>query len=163
MNSRFDEYYKEIFCELKEKLPRLSTGELDYTNAKKVPAIIICVYSEGELLLLKRSDKVHSYKNYWNAVGGYLDKNLTLKEQAKIELREETKITNAKITLGEPFTEKNKGIEWIIFPARADIKIKPEIVLDWEHTEYKWVEVKEVKKYKITPALLQVISRVNLS
>ncbi len=36
---------------------------------------------------------------------------------------------------------------------RAELKNKPEIILDWEHTEYKWIKSKELKNFDMVPNL----------
>ena len=88
--------------------------------------MIICfVRYNDEILLLKRSDKVWTYKGKWNVVAGYLDEIKPLREKALEELRE-----------------------------------KPKIKLDFEHTEARWVKKEDLSKYDAVPNLMEGAKRV---
>src|SRR5436309_6273284 len=82
---------------LGNKLPRFPDGRIDYTHATVAPVILCFVQWQDKILLLKRSEKVLSYKNKWNTVGGYLDELKTLRQFALDELREELGISETTI------------------------------------------------------------------
>jgi hypothetical protein len=53
---------------------------------------------------------------------------------------------------------------WIIFPVLVELSVKPAISIDWEHTEYKWINPNDLRKYEIVAdldkTLLQVMPEI---
>ncbi len=45
-------------------------------------------------------------------------------------------------------------------PVLVELKNKIEIKLDWEHTEYRWIGVKELKDYDFVTDLDETLMRV---
>ena len=100
---------------------------------------------------MKRSDKVWTYKGKWNSVAGYLDDLKPLSKKALQEISEEIGVQEEnilKIKIGDPFEFADENIKktWIVHPLIAELKNKPEIKLDFEHTEYKWIQPEELGK-----------------
>lgn len=145
-----DERVPEIVKKCFEEFPHFSDGRVDYSKAGKAPTIITFLRYSDEVLLLKRSDEVGTYRNKWSVVAGYLDELKPVKEKALEEVEEETGISEdsvSSIEIGECF-EFNDGEKiWIPHPVLIELEEKPEVELDWEHTEYKWVKEEEVKDY----------------
>ncbi|HDD36375.1 MAG TPA: hypothetical protein ENF50_02775, partial [Archaeoglobus veneficus] len=79
----------EMLNEVSKKLPKLSDGRIDYSNSDVAPVVTVFVRYNNEILLLKRSNKVRTYKGKWNTVAGYIDEFKPLKEKILEELREE--------------------------------------------------------------------------
>lgn len=136
-------------------LPRFSDGRIDYHGSDEAPVVSIFVKFGDKILLLKRSDKVLTYKGKWNTVAGYLDELRPLREKVLEELREEIGLKEDRIVsikLRNPYTFRDRGMTWIVHPALVEIK-SPEIRLDWEHTQYLWVRPEEMKNYDVVPEL----------
>jgi len=51
------------------------------------------------MLILKRSEKVKSFKHKWSGISGYFENDEDLLSRALIEIYEETKINNEDIIL----------------------------------------------------------------
>lgn len=156
---------KKILQDFSEKLPKFSDGRIDYSSSDKAPVLTCFMKYKDKILLLKRSDKVSNYQGLWNTVVGYLDEFKPLEEKAREELQEELSITAdmiEKIKLGEPyeFSDKNINKIWIIFPVLVELNKEPVIKLDWEHTEYKWIDPADLKKFDIVPNLEETWGRV---
>jgi 8-oxo-dGTP pyrophosphatase MutT (NUDIX family) len=150
--------------ELSERLPRFPDGRINYTHADTALVITVFLQYEDKILLLKRSNKVGTYQGKWNTVTGYLDEPRPLIEKIKEELEEELGIKENIIKsyhLGKPFTFTDPRVQktWIIHPAKVILKNKPEITLDWEHTEYCWIYPQEMKNYGTVPNLLLSLDR----
>ena len=103
------------------------------------------------ILILKRSDKVKSMKCLWAGVSGLIEKNdVTPLDRAKTEILEETGINEEEIELlkaNERIKIKSaqyKNHEWNIFPFLFKTK-NPEIKLNWENSEFKWIKPNEIK------------------
>jgi len=155
---RIEARISKLIQELSRKLPKFSDGRIDYTNSKIAPVITIFVKHKGKILLLKRSNKVLEYKNLWNAVSGYLDELKPIEDKVKEELKEEIGVEEDNITkihIGKIYKFADKKIHktWIIVPVVVELKRKPKIQLDWEHSEYRWIAPQDLKKYPTVPKL----------
>ncbi len=156
---------EKILQEFSEKLPKFPDGRIDYSSSDKAPVLNCFVKHKDKILLLRRSDKVSNYQGLWNTVVGYLDEFKSLKEKAREELQEELGITVdmiEKIKIGESyeFDDKNIGKIWIIFPVLVELRREPVIKLDWEHTEYQWINPVNLKKFDIVPNLEETLSKI---
>ena len=115
-----------------------------------------------KLLILKRSDKVKSMKGLWAGISGIIEKNEEPLKRAKIEIFEEVGITEDKITLVRSAKEMKinspqyENHEWEIFPFLFEAK-NPIIKLNWENSEFKWINKEELKNYDTVPSLQKVL------
>jgi len=115
-----------------------------------------------KLLILKRSDKVKSMKGLWAGISGILEKNEEPLKRAKIEIFEEVGITEDVITLVRSAEEMKvnspqyNNHECEIFPVLFGTK-NPMIKLNWENSEFKWINVEELENYDTVPSLQKVL------
>ncbi len=115
-----------------------------------------------KLLILKRSDKVKSMKGLWAGISGIIEKNEEPLKRAKIEIFEEVGITEDLITLVKTSEEMRinspqyENHEWEIFPFLFEAK-NPKINLNWENSEFKWINVEELENYETVPSLQKVL------
>ncbi|MFE3845697.1 NUDIX domain-containing protein [Thermoplasmatota archaeon] len=158
----------EILIKLKEfgkKLPKFSDGRINYTKSNKCLVLTVFIVFNNKILLLKRSEKVSTYKNKWNTVTGYIDEKKPIYNKILDEIKEELGITKKDIlsyNLYESFEFEDKKInkKWIIYPSKIELKNNPKIKLDWEHSEYKWIYPKDLFKYDIVPKLDLSLNKV---
>jgi 8-oxo-dGTP pyrophosphatase MutT (NUDIX family) len=116
----------------------------------------------GRILILKRSSKVGTYKGNWACVSGYIEEGETPLETAYKELSEEIGFGKDDVELireGEQVLAEDNEILWTIHPFLFAAK-KKEIVLDWEHKEYKWILLEELENYSTVPKLKETIFSV---
>ncbi|NCF75307.1 MAG: NUDIX domain-containing protein [Xanthomonadaceae bacterium] len=156
--------FENIIKKFSEKLPKFSDGRIDYSNSDKAP-VLVCFKYQNDILLLKRSDKVRTYQGLWNTVAGYLDEPKPVIQKAYEEVSEEISVGKKNILktkIGDSFKFYDKDIKkiWIIFPVLIELKFKPAIKLDWEHTDYKWIKIREIKKYNVIPHLDKTLAKV---
>ena len=71
----------EKLKELSKAMPHLKDGRIDYPNAKKAFVITCFAKFNDELLLLKRSNKVWTYRGKWNVIAGYLDEIMKIRRE----------------------------------------------------------------------------------
>jgi len=115
-----------------------------------------------KLLILKRSDKVKSMKGLWAGISGIIEKNEEPLERARIEIFEEVGITEDMITLVKSAEEMRvnspqyENHEWEIFPFLFEAK-NPIIKLNWENSEFKWIDVRELENFDTVPSLQKVL------
>lgn len=115
-----------------------------------------------KFLILKRSNKVKTMKGLWAGVSGIIEKNEEPLSRAKIEIFEELGITDEKIKLIKAAGKMNvsspqyQNHEWEIFPFLFQAN-QPEIKLNWENSEYRWITINELDNYKTVPNLDKVL------
>jgi 8-oxo-dGTP pyrophosphatase MutT (NUDIX family) len=120
------------------------------------------IKDDEQLLILKRSDKVKSMKGLWAGVSGIIENNEEPLKRAKIEIFEEVGITEEKIKLIKAVEEMKvnspqyENHEWEIFPFLFETK-NPTIKLNWENSEFKWINVNELENYETVPNLQKVL------
>jgi 8-oxo-dGTP pyrophosphatase MutT (NUDIX family) len=120
------------------------------------------IKNKNKLLILKRSDKVRSMKGLWSGVSGIIEKGETPINRAKIEIFEEIGIIEDKITLVKSI-EKMKILspqyenhEWEIFSFLFETK-ETKIKLNWENSDFKWINKNELKNYQTVPSLDKIL------
>ena len=126
--------------------------------------VVTCfLESEGDILILRRSEQVGSYQGRWAGVSGYLDK--TADEQALKEIREEASLCEEDLILikkGKPLSIKDEelGIKWVVYPYLFHVKDRGRIKTDWEHKEMRWIDPKDIDRYQTVPRLKETLDRV---
>lgn len=106
---------------------------------------------EDEVLFLifKRSSEV-LYPNQWRMIGGKVLKQESYHEAAFRELKEETSITPRLFwsipSLNQFYDHKNNNIHHIpVFG--AEVESDPNISLNHEHVDWKWISKDEIDSY----------------
>ena len=123
------------------------------------------IQDEQKLLILRRSNKVKTMKGLWAGISGIIEKNETPLTRAKIEIYEETGISEDKIRLVKNAEKlrinspQYENHEWEIFPFLFEAK-NPEIKLNWENSEYTWITIDELKNYNTVPSLEKVLQNL---
>jgi len=104
-----------------------------------------------------------SMKCLWAGVSGIIEKNDTAPlARAKTEILEETGINEEEIELlkaNERIKIKAaqyKNHEWNIFPFLFSTK-NPQIKLNWENSEFKWIDPNDIKNYETVPELEKIL------
>ncbi len=140
------------------------TGKDRLTNSLKERQVVTCfLESDGEILLLRRSDRVGSYQGRWAGVSGYIEKNPD--EQALVEIEEETGLCEEDFKLikkGEPLPVEDEklGVRWVVHPYLFHIKNRRKVKIDWEHKETRWIVPKDIDNYQTVPMLKETLDRV---
>ncbi len=159
---------QELIISLSKVLPRFEDGRINYTNADIAPIVIAFVKYSDKVLLLKRSHDVENYRGKWNAVSGFLDVPGPISSKAIDEVCEEIGLSHDDVegaTCGRPYIQTDSDLSkiWITCPALITLKKLPEIKLDFENTEYKWINPEEFGNYDTTPNLPEAYSRCFIS
>ena len=90
-----------------------------------MPRVVSCVVMDekGNILILKRSDKVRTYKGCWSGVAGYIEKDEHPIDTAYKELSEEVKLERDDVELileGDPVefidVYEKEQYDWKIYP-----------------------------------------------
>ena len=126
--------------------------------------VVTCfLESAGEILILRRSERVGSYQGRWAGVSGYVE--TTPDEQTLIEISEEVGLGKEDLKLvkkGESLAieDEQLGVRWIVYPYLFHIKERDKIRIDWEHKEAKWIKPAAMGNFQTVPMLRETLARV---
>ncbi|MFY9717712.1 MAG: NUDIX domain-containing protein [Thermoplasmata archaeon] len=110
--------------------------------------------SDGKVLLLRRSERVGSFRGRWAGVSGYLE-DPTAELQAIREIAEETGVAASDLSLERTgrFVYARKGATvYAVHPFRFRTR-RSDVRLDWEHTESEWVDPAVFRERSTVPNL----------
>ncbi len=131
---------------------------------KEVSVVTCFLEHRGRILLLRRSDRVGSYRGLWAGVSGYLEAEPDA--QALTEIAEETGLADDDIEMvrrGEPLRVIDPALDtaWTVHPYLFRVKSPDRIRIDWEHHEMHWVTPAEIPDYPAVPMLAETWARVS--
>ena len=132
-------------------------------------ATSLIIDSDGKILILKRSDKVKTYKGFWGGVAGYIEKNEKPLDTAYKEIREEVGLKKEDVNLKKRLDSikitdfyENKRYDWEIFVFLFELSKKKVIKIDWEHSEYRWIKPSDIIEYNTVPHLKEIVKEILL-
>jgi 8-oxo-dGTP diphosphatase len=126
--------------------------------------VVTCfLESDGELLILRRSEKVGSYQGRWAGVSGYVE--TTPDEQALVEIEEEVGLSGDDLQLvkkGEPLSVEDAGlgVRWLVHPYLFHISNRDKVRIDWEHKEARWIKPQKIVNFQTVPMLKETLAQV---
>ena len=118
--------------------------------------------NNNKILILKRSDKVKSMKGLWSGVSGLIENSELPLDRAKIEIFEEVGLQENDVTLlkeGENVTVSSpqyRNHQWEIYSFLFETK-NEKIKLNWENSDFKWIERTELREYQTVPDLAEIL------
>ena len=118
-----------------------------------------------EVFLVRRSQRVRTYRGAWGAVSGYLEPGVSPLEQAYTEIQEETGASTSEVRLlkeGEPiaFTDTTIGQSWVVHPFLFLLTPSALLKTDWEATEHAWIAPDTIGAYETVPKLPEALATV---
>jgi len=147
--------------------PEDPDNQVDYTNIRYAPVFNVVVQNtDGDILIVKRSQDVGFYPGYWNGIGGFLDDDQDFDAKVRAELSEELGIEPDQIRsveLGPIFHDDAPEYTktWIIHPTR--VRISGDIGgTDWEADDHVWIAPDQVAGYSIVPSFQTVLEKLQL-
>ena len=120
------------------------------------------IRNNNKLLILKRSDKVKTMKGLWAGISGIIENDEEPLKRAKIEIFEEVGITEDKVILVKSAdgmrvsSSQYENHEWEIYPFLFEAK-NPRIKLNWENSQFEWIDIEELENYQTVPSLQKVL------
>lgn len=147
---------------LKEYL-QTRLGKLANDSLEEKHVVTCFLEHDNKILILRRSNRVGTYRRSWAGVSGYIETNDT--EQAYTEIRQETQLFKNDVKLikkGKPVEviDRNLNRKWIVHPFLFHVRAPEKIKIDWEHTEIRWIKPNELSKFETVPGLTEALARV---
>jgi 8-oxo-dGTP pyrophosphatase MutT (NUDIX family) len=135
--------------------PRLN--EVKKKLNKNVVAVV--VNEDNKILLLKRADVKEIWMpSKWGLVGGGIEKGESAEKACSREIKEETELEINEFVKSFTIQRHPDSIETIL--ACRYEGDPTEITLNFEHTNYGWFGVEEMKYLDIVPHLIEYITLV---
>ena len=134
-----------------------------------MPRVVNCllVNVDGKLLVLKRSDKVKTYKGLWGGVAGYIEEGEEPYKTALKEVHEETGLKKNDIDFIKSINSvkfidfyEGKRYDWEVFPFLFKTRKKDKIHIDWEHSKYRWITPSEIGRIDTVPHFKDIVFKV---
>jgi ADP-ribose pyrophosphatase YjhB (NUDIX family) len=117
------------------------------------------------ILLVRRSERVRTYRGAWAGISGYLEPGVTPLEQAYTELREETSFAQSDVRLlrtGQPIPveDAENSLSWVVHPFLFEA-LRPEALrTDWEATGFQWIAPETLPTLPTVPRLAEAFAAV---
>ena len=130
-------------------------GTVEIEGIQVVPVVTSFLEApDGRILLLRRSEKVGTFRGRWAGVSGFLEEPTPL-DQALREIVEETGVAPSELRLvhqAPPVYARDGDRLFVVHPFRFRVSTES-IRLDWEHTEFEWVHPSEIRQRSTVPKL----------
>ena len=130
---------------------------------KETHVVTVFLIHKGRVALVRRSNKVGTYKGCFSGISGYLEGDPD--EHFRTELKEETSLDPGDYTLLKKggtlkVIDENLGKSWIVHPYLCEVKDPSRIRLDWENTEIIWIEPHKMADLNTVPCLKEAFDEV---
>ena len=134
------------------------------TSDRFLDVVTVFLTHSDEVLVLKRSSKVGTYRGHWAGVSGYLESEDPL-QQVYTEIAEEVGLSKQDVTL----LKAGKSLEivddaqdraWRVHPFLFSVHEPDKIRLDWENIAMRWILPAEIAGLQTVPALRETMARV---
>lgn len=128
----------------------------------EAPVVTCFLRHRGRVLLVRRSQKVGSYRGQWGGVAGYVEGE-DAEASAWREIAEETGLETGLelVRAGDSFRLEDHALGkcFVVHPFLFDTESR-DIRLDWESDEADWVEPTEILRRRVVPRLWTSYERV---
>jgi 8-oxo-dGTP diphosphatase len=112
---------------------------------------------------------MHCTRGHWASCSGSIELEDTSPiHRAWTELREEIGFSENELTLirsGDPqvIVDEMVDTRWTVYPFLFQLKspeFEEKMQIDWEHTEFKWIDPRDLSTYRTVPSLVETLHKV---
>lgn len=136
------------------------SGMMELPNVEEVNVVTCILRFKGRILILRRSQKVSTNQGMWAGVSGYIEEGELPLDTARKEVTEETGIADFELIRSGEMQKVRSGPRiWCIHPFLFETQ-SPEVTIDWEHTEYRWIEPEDIDHGKTVPGFQLVLRSI---
>lgn len=123
-------------------------------NNENFKSAHVVIFKDGNILILKRSSTDQWMPGHYGLPGGKIESGENILNAVCRECKEETNLDiNQKDLIFLSKISKNKQHAFYYTK-----KFNGELKLDFEHEDFKWINPRDLSKYKVVPDLPQIIS-----
>jgi len=135
-------------------------SSLELPDVKAQRVITAIVRNRGHILIVRRSQKVGTFRGRWSAISGHIEGREDPKHRAIVEVREETGLRAIVFrSAGEPVLARDGETMYIVHPFLFDAPSR-RVRLDWENVEHRWIRPEELNHFETVPRLTDVVAAV---
>ena len=135
-------------------------GSLELPEVKSKPVVTAILRNRGRILIVRRSEKVGTFRGRWSAVSGLIEGREDPKHRAIVEVREETSLRGIRFrSAGDPVLARDGATMYIVHPFLFDAPSRA-VRLDWENVEHRWIRPEELHRFETVPRLPDVVAAV---
>ena len=131
-------------------------------NDKKFYVVVKAIVEyKGKILIIKRSDEDKIDAGTWEFPGGKVDFGETPEEALIRELKEEVSLNvniNGFLYTWSRVMDENRQIIGLTYLCESD---SDEVLISFEHSDYKWIEKHEIKTNISNEYILDGLKKVN--
>jgi len=117
--------------------------------------------NDGKFLAIKRSKTAPSHPLAWDLPGGELEYGEIPFSGIAREVKEETGLEVKDLKPFDVFGQENHVGFWVTIAYTCEA-VSPEVVLSYEHTDYRWLTKEEFLKLSSTPKNLRFVKNYSV-
>jgi len=146
-----------MLCDGDEVVIDGEEGTLELPQVNEVNVVTCILRYKGKILILKRSKKVSTNQGMWAGVSGYVEEGESPLQTASKEISEETAKTDIELfKTGEVMRVRSGSRLWCIHPFLFESG-GPEVTIDWEHTDFRWIDPDDIDDATTVPGFRLVL------
>ena len=135
-------------------------GRIDAPDVVVRPVVSAFLRNRGRFLVLRRSNRVGTFRGRWSAVSGYIEGRESPRRRAAQEIREETGMRGARFRrAAEPLYTRDGNTAFQVHPFLFDVESR-KVRLDWENLESRWIRPEQLANLDTVPRLRAVLERL---
>src|SRR5438046_297723 len=136
-------------------------GPVELPGVRATPVVTAVLRNRGRILIVRRSEKVGSFRGRWSAISGHLEGREDPKDRAVQEVREETGLQRLSFRAARaPILARHDATMYVVHPFLFDVASR-RVRLDWENVEHRWVRnAEELDRFQTVPRLKDVVAAV---
>ena len=133
---------------------------VDLPEVKAKPVVSAFLRNRGRFLVVRRSERVGSFRGHWSAVSGYVEGAEDPRRRAGQEIREETGIKGVRFAgRAPPLVTRDGSTAFVVHPFLFDAPTR-RVKLDWENVEHRWIAPEDIENLQTVPRLPHVLQRL---
>jgi predicted aconitase with swiveling domain/ADP-ribose pyrophosphatase YjhB (NUDIX family) len=135
-------------------------GTVELPDVRATPVVSAVLRNGGRILLVRRSQKVRSFRGRWSAISGHLEGRESPRSRAVREVREETGLRGIRFrAAGAPVYARANSTMYVVHPFLFDVSSR-RVRLDWENVESRWISPEGLDRFETVPRLRDVVASV---
>jgi len=114
-------------------------GSVELEDVKGKPVVTAILRNRGQILIVRRSEKVGTFQGRWSAISGHIEGREDPKRRALVEVREETGLRGIVFrSAGDSVLARDGATMYLVHPFLFDAPSR-RVHLDWENVEHRWI------------------------